>query len=53
MTKIRWNYCKDPNEINEAITWGDVNWTGFTSAEQIVSITFDMNHMCYVVFWKC
>ena len=48
---VHWQYCKDPNDINEAILSEDYNWEGLISAEQIVSITFDTNHMCYVVFW--
>ena len=48
---ISWNYCKDPNEINRAIMSGDENWYGIT-AENIISITWDGNHGCYVVFWR-
>ena len=46
-----WQYCKDLNDINKAILMKDDNWEDLLSAEQIVSITFDTNHMCYVVFW--
>lgn len=48
---VHWQYCKDPNDINEAIITEDSNWEGLISAEQITSITFDTSHMCYVVFW--
>lgn len=48
---IIWQYTKDPNDINKAIETHDENWEGITS-ENIISITFDINHMCYVVFWK-
>lgn len=50
---INWNYCKNPNDINEVIKTHDENWEGLTSAEDIISITYDTNHGCYVVFWKC
>lgn len=49
---VAWQYCKNLNEINRAIIDRNPNWEGLTSAEQIVSITFDTNHMCYVVFWR-
>lgn len=48
---LMWQYARDPNEINDAIKNRDANWEDLESAEQIVSITFDTNHMCYVVFW--
>lgn len=48
---LMWQYTKDPNDINTAIWEKDSNWEGITS-ENIVSITFDTNHMCYVVFWR-
>lgn len=48
---VNWQYCKDPNDINKAILSEDNNWQGLKSSEQIISITFDTNHMCYVVFW--
>lgn len=50
---INWNYCKNPNDINEAIKTHNENWEGLTSAEDIISITYDTEHSCYVVFWKC
>ena len=49
---VNWQYCKDPNDINQAIISNDHNWEGLKSAEQIISITFDGSHMCYVVFWS-
>ena len=49
---IRWQYCKDPNEINEVIENYDENFDGLTSAEQIISITYNINHRCYEVFWR-
>lgn len=49
---INWQYCKNPNDINRAITDHDENWEGLKSAEQIISITWDSNQGCYVVFWK-
>lgn len=52
MRLIVWQYCKDPNDINEAIQNSDDNWEGLTSAEQIIGITYDTNHGCYVVFWE-
>lgn len=47
---ISWQYCKDPNKINEAIKTNDENW-GLESADDIISITWDTNHFCYVVFY--
>jgi len=49
---INWQYCKDPNDINNAILHGDTNWEGLVSSSDIISITYDTNHGCYVVFWK-
>lgn len=49
---IMWQYCRDPNDINKAMDKHDENWEGLTSAEQIISITYDTNHGCYVVFWR-
>ena len=48
---IMWQYAKDLNDINNAIMTDDENWEGLYSAEQIISITYDTNHGCYVVFW--
>lgn len=48
---IMWQYTKDPNDINTAIRKKDSDWDGITN-ENIISITFDTNHMCYVVFWR-
>lgn len=50
---IMWQYCHDPNDINKAIDKRDENWKGLISTEQIISITYDTNHGCYVVFWRC
>lgn len=49
---IMWQYVKDLNDINNAILTEDENWDGLKSAEQIISITYDTNHGCYVVLWK-
>lgn len=51
MKLIMWQYTNDPNDINDAIKSHDENWEYLESAEQIVSITYDVNHRCYVVFW--
>lgn len=51
MATISWNYCKDPNSINSAIMEPNEDWAGIT-AENIISITWDGNHGCYVVFWR-
>lgn len=51
-TNINWNWCNDPNVINEAIKSRDENWEGLTSAEQIISISYDARHENYVVFWR-
>ena len=49
---IMWQYAKDLNDINNAILTEDENWDGLKSAEQIISITYNMNHGCYEVFWR-
>ena len=51
MKDIMWQYTCDPNDINDAMLKSDENWEGLESADQIISITYDMNHRCYVVFW--
>ena len=51
MKLVNWQYCKNLNDINYAIKNNDDNWDGLKSAEQIISITFDTNHGCYVVIW--
>ncbi len=48
---IMWQYIKDLNDINNAILTEDEDFDGLKSAEQIISITYDTNHGCYVVFW--
>lgn len=48
---VSWSYCKDPNDINKAILEEDENWGGLKSAEQIISISWDVHQMCYAVFW--
>lgn len=50
---INWQYVRDLNDINTAIMTEDEDWEGLKSAEQIISITYDTNHGCYVVFWGC
>lgn len=52
MSLVNWQYCHDPNTINMAIKKQDSNWEGLTSANQIISITYDIDHGCYVVFWQ-
>ncbi len=49
---IRWQYCKDPNVINEAIAHDNTDWDGLHDASQIISISWDANQGCYVVFWR-
>lgn len=49
---VMWQYCKDPNEINNAIVMQDENWDGLKSADQIISITWDPGAAMYLVFWK-
>ena len=51
MERLRWQYCKDPNDIQKAVDTKDPDWEGLESLHQIISITWDTNHMCYVVFW--
>lgn len=52
MRTVSWLYCKNLNEINEAIKNPFDDAYGIT-AENIFSITYDSNHGCYVVFWRC
>ena len=49
---VFWQYCKDLNDINDAIEQHDENWQDLTSADQIISITYDTSHMNYVVTWR-
>lgn len=49
---INWNWCNNPNDINTAIKIQDENWEGLTSADQIISISYDAQHGNYVVFWR-
>lgn len=55
MKYISWNYCKDPNDINDAIKeaiWNKgFDWDGI-AADNIISITWDSHQGCYVVFWR-
>ena len=51
-TEIGWQYCKNPNEINEAIRTQDPNWAGLYSADQIISIIWVSDQRCYQVFWR-
>ena len=48
---LMWQYTNNPNDIQEAIITKDPNWEGLESLHQIISITYDTNHGCYVVFW--
>lgn len=52
MKLINWQYCKDPNKINEAIITHDENWEGLYTVDQIISISYDTSQGCYVVFWR-
>lgn len=38
---VKWQYCKNLNDINKAILQNDQDWEELKSAEQIISITFD------------
>jgi len=49
---VGWQYCKNPNEINEAIRNQDPNWANLYSADQIISIIWLPDQRCYQVFWK-
>ena len=51
MKLLNWQFCKDPNDVNIAIEKQDEDWYGLKNAEQIVSVSYDTNHGCYVVFW--
>lgn len=51
MNLIMWQYTHDPNDINDAIKTHDEDWEGLDDARKIISITYDTNHACYVVFW--
>lgn len=48
---ISWQYCKNPNEINDAIMNNDSNWFGI-AAQKIISISWDDHQGCYIVFWR-
>lgn len=54
--EIMWQYCKDPNDINDAIRRNlsepDTDWEGLESADQIINISWDSHQGCYVVFWE-
>jgi len=52
---VNWQYVHNLNEINEGIESpdDDYDWEGLKDANDIISITYDSNHGCYVVFWKC
>lgn len=52
-TEINWQYCSDLNVVNNAIKLHDKDWEGLTDANDIISITFDTIHGCYVVIWRC
>lgn len=52
MQLLGWAHCKNLNDINTAIINHDPNWEGLRDVSQIISITWDSNHGCYVVFWK-
>lgn len=52
MKLVNWQYCTDLNDIDYGIKSNDVDWEGLTSADDIISITYNPNHGCYVVFWK-
>lgn len=49
---LQWNYCRNLEDINEAILERHTDWNGLTSAEQIVSITWVERLDCYCVVWK-
>lgn len=48
---LMWQYTNDPNDIQDAITTKNPDWEGLESLQQIISITYNTNHDCYVVFW--
>lgn len=52
ITGVNWQYCKNLNDINDAIVNQDKDWDGLDDANKIISITYDANHSSYVVFWK-
>lgn len=52
MRNVSWQYCKNLNDINDAIRTQDENWYGITT-ENIINITYDSNLGRYVVFWRC
>lgn len=52
MNLINWQFCDDPNEINEVLLkGGDYNWEGLTDASQIINIFYFEGHRNYMVFW--
>lgn len=52
MSLVNWQYCKNLNDIDNAIIYGNEDWKGLTSADDIISITYNPNHGCYVVLWR-
>lgn len=51
-TGVNWQYVNDLNDIDDAIVNNDPDWEGLNDAHDIISITYDTNHGCYVVFWR-
>ena len=49
---VGWQYCKNPNEINDAIKSDDPNWANLESAGQIINIIWNPEHRLYQVFWR-
>ena len=49
---INWQYCSNPNDVNEAILNSNPDWSGLHDASQIINITYSTNSGCYVVFWR-
>lgn len=56
MKKVKWQFCKDPNDINKAIERNqcvkDINWEGLKSVDQIISITKHITDSIFIVFWS-
>ena len=53
-----WQYLKDLNELNEVLEMteeerSNMGLDGITGMDDLVSVTYDTNHGCYVAIWKC
>ena len=53
-----WQYIKNLNEINEVLNMteeerSNIGLDGIRGINDLVSVTYDTNHGCYLAIWKC